>query len=350
MVKEIKIGDRVISNDSPAFIIAELSCNHDGRLDIALKTIDAMHEAGADCVKLQTSKPGSITIDCDKEPFIVKGGTLWDGKTLFELYQQTYTPWEWHKEIKDYVESKGMVFFSSPFDFEAVDFLEGLEVPAYKIASFEVTDIPLIEYTASKGKPIIISTGIANEKDIQLAVDTCLNVGNNQVILLKCTSAYPTPLDEVNLKMIPDIQNKFNCLVGLSDHTLGSIVPLGSVALGAKVIEKHFILDRKLGGPDASFSMTPNEFKDMVSSVRDLEKTLGVVTYELSEKVKNSKKFARSLFVVEDVKAGNVISKENIKSIRPGTGLHPKYYKELIGKQFAKDVSRGEALSTEMIK
>ena len=350
MVKEIKIGDRVISNDSPAFIIAELSCNHDGRLDIALKTIDAMHEAGADCVKLQTSKPGSITIDCDKEPFIVKGGTLWDGKTLFELYQQTYTPWEWHKEIKDYVESKGMVFFSSPFDFEAVDFLEGLEVPAYKIASFEITDIPLIEYTASKGKPIIISTGIANEKDIQLAVDTCLNVGNNQVILLKCTSAYPTPLDEVNLKMIPDIQNKFNCLVGLSDHTLGSVVPLGSVALGAKVIEKHFILDRKLGGPDASFSMTPNEFKDMVSSVRDLEKTLGVVTYELSKKVKNSKKFARSLFLVKDVKSGSFISKENIRSIRPGSGLHPKYYKEIMGKEFTQDVSRGEPLSLKMFK
>ena len=350
MVKEIKIGNRVISKDPPVLIVAELSCNHDGRLDIALKTIDAMHEAGADCVKLQTSKPGSITIDCDKEPFIVKGGTLWDGKTLFELYKQTYTPWEWHKEIKDYVEAKGMVFFSSPFDFDAVDFLEGLEVPAYKVASFEITDIPLIEYTASKGKPIIISTGIANEEDIKLALDTCLNVGNNQVILLKCTSAYPTPLDEVNLKMIPDIQNNFNCLVGLSDHTLGSVVPLGSVALGAKVIEKHFILDRKLGGPDASFSMMPNEFKDMVSRVRDLEKTLGEVTYELSKKVKNSKKFARSLFVVEDVKAGNIISKENIRSIRPGNGLHPKYYKELIGKKFVKDVSRGEALTLKMIK
>ncbi|MGB0879296.1 MAG: pseudaminic acid synthase [Polaribacter sp.] len=350
MTKEIKIGNRIISKDSPVFIIAELSCNHNGKLDIALQTIDEMHKAGADCVKLQTSKPGSITIDSNKESFIVKGGTLWDGKTLYELYQQTYTPWEWHKEIKDYVESKGMIFFSSPFDFEAVDFLEELDVPAYKIASFEITDIPLIEYTASKGKPVIISTGIASEEDIQLAVDTCRKAGNDEVILLKCTSAYPTLLDEVNLKMIPDIANKFNCLVGLSDHTKGSIVPIGSVALGGKIIEKHFILDRSLGGPDASFSMTPNEFKEMVDSVRDLEKTLGKVSYELTEKVKNNKQFARSLFVVKDVNEGSIISEENIKSIRPGNGLHPKYYKEILGKQFNQDVSRGEPLSLNMIK
>lgn len=350
MKKEIKIGNRIISKESPAFIIAELSCNHIGRLDIALETIDAMHEAGADCVKLQTSKPGSMTIDCNKEHFVVKGGTIWDGKTLYELYQQTYTPWEWHKEIKDYVESKDMVFFSSPFDFEAVDFLEDLDVPAYKIASFEITDIPLIEYTASKGKPIIISTGIANEEDIQLAINACEKVGNNQLILLKCTSAYPTPLNEVNLKMIPDIENKFGCLVGLSDHTLGSIVPIGSVALGGKVIEKHFTLDRSLGGPDALFSMIPSEFKEMVDSVRDLEKTLGKVSYELTEKIINAKKFARSLFVVNDVKEGDVISKENMRSIRPGNGLHPKYYNEMLGKQFNQDVTRGEPLSLKMVK
>jgi len=350
MVKEIKIGNRIISKDSPTFIIAELSCNHNGKLDIALETIDAMCEAGADCVKLQTSKPGSITIDCNKDSFVVKGGTLWDGKTLFELYQQTYTPWEWHKEIKDYVEAKGMIFFSSPFDFEAVDFLEELGVPAYKIASFEITDIPLIEYTASRGKPVIISTGIANEEDIQLAIDTCKSVGNEQVVILKCTSAYPTSLEEVNLKMIPDIQNKFNCLVGLSDHTMGSIVPIGSVALGAKVIEKHFILDRSLGGPDASFSMTPGEFKEMVDSVRDLEKTLGKVSYQLTEKVKKNKQFSRSLFVVNDVEIGDVITKDNVRSIRPGNGLHPKYYKEMLGKQFNQDVTRGEPLSLKMIK
>lgn len=350
MEKEIKIGNRIISKDSPTFIIAELSCNHNGQLAVALETIDAMHEAGADCVKLQTSKPGSITIDCDKESFIVKGGTLWDGKTLYELYQQTYTPWEWHKEIKDYVEGKGMIFFSSPFDFKAVDFLEELGVPAYKIASFEITDIPLIEYTASKGKPVIISTGIANEEDIQLAIDTCRSVGNDQVVILKCTSAYPTSLEEVNLKMIPDIQNKFDCLVGLSDHTMGSVVPMGSVALGGKIIEKHFILDRSLGGPDASFSMTPVEFKEMVDSVRDLEKTLGKVTYQLTEKVEKNKQFARSLFVVSDVESGDIISKENIRSIRPGNGLHPKYYKEILGKKFSQDVTRGEPLSLKMIK
>lgn len=350
MEKEIKIGDRVISKNSPTFIIAELSCNHNGKLAIALETIDAMHEAGADCVKLQTSKPGSITIDCNKESFIVKGGTLWDGKTLYELYQQTYTPWEWHKEIKDYVESKGMIFFSSPFDFKAVDFLEELGAPAYKIASFEITDIPLIEYTASKGKPVIISTGIANEEDIQLAIDTCRSVGNDQVVILKCTSAYPTSLDEVNLKMIPDIENKFNCLVGLSDHTMGSVVPIGSVALGAKIIEKHFILDRSLGGPDASFSMTPGEFKEMVDSVRDLEKALGKVTYKLTEKVEKNKQFARSLFVVNDSESGDLITKENIRSIRPGNGLHPKYYKNILGKKFSEDVTRGEPLTLKMIK
>ena len=350
MNKKIFIGNKEISDTSPVFIIAELSCNHDGKLDVALKTIDEMHKSGADCVKLQTSKPGSITIDCNKESFIVKGGTLWDGKTLYELYQETYTPWEWHKEIKDYVESKGMVFFSSPFDFEAVDFLEDLDVPAYKIASFEITDIPLIEYIASKGKPVMISTGIANEEDIQLAIDTCKSAGNDQVIILKCTSAYPTPLDEVNLKMILDIQNKFDCLVGLSDHTMGSIVPIGSVALGGKVIEKHFILDRGLGGPDASFSMNPAEFKEMVDSVRDLEKTLGIVSYELTEKIINNKIFSRSLFVIKDVKRGTVISKDNIRSIRPGNGLHPKYYYEILGKQFNEDITRGEPLSLKMIK
>ncbi|TYB78759.1 pseudaminic acid synthase [Bizionia myxarmorum] len=349
MNKNIFIGDREISNTSPVFIIAELSCNHNGKLDLALKTIDAMHEAGADCVKLQTSKPDSITIDCSAESFIIKGGTLWDGKTLFELYQQVYTPWEWHEEIKNYVESKGMVFFSSPFDLKAVDFLEELGVPAYKIASFEITDIPLIEYTAKKGKPIIISTGIATEQDIELAIQTCKNVGNEDVIILKCTSAYPTPLEEVNLKVIPDIRKRFNCLVGLSDHTMGTIVPLGAVSLGAKVIEKHFILDRSLGGPDAAFSMEPAEFKEMVDTVRMMEKALGKVTYELSEKVMKNKQFARSLFITEDVKENTIITAENVKSIRPGNGLHPKYYNEILGKTFNQQLLRGTPLTIEMI-
>jgi pseudaminic acid synthase len=348
MSKEINIDNRIISKDSPVFIIAELSCNHGGELDLALRTIDAMYEAGADCVKLQTSKPNGITIDSRKDDFIIKGGTLWDNKTLFELYKEVQTPWEWHKQIRDYVESKGMVFFSSPFDFEAVDFLEDLNVPAYKIASFEITDIPLIKYTASKGKPVIMSTGIATEEDISLAVQACYDVGNHDIILLKCTSAYPTPLEEVNLNTITDMKTRFNCIVGLSDHTLGNIVPVGAVSLGAKVVEKHFILNRDVESADAKFSMLPEEFKEMVGSIRKIEKSLGIVSYELTERVKKNKQFARSLYIVEDVKKGEKLSPNNIRSIRPGFGLHPKYYEEILGKIFTGDLEKGTALTFEM--
>lgn len=347
-MKTIKIGNRTISDDSPAFIIAELSCNHGGELDLALKTIDAMHGAGADCVKLQTSKPNSITIDSNKDDFIIKGGTLWDNKTLFELYKEVQTPWEWHKQIRDYVESKGMVFFSSPFDFEAVDFLEDLNVPAYKIASFEITDIPLIKYTASKGKPVIMSTGIATQDDINLAVQACYDVGNHDVILLKCTSAYPTPLEEVNLKTITDMKTRFDCHVGLSDHTLGSIVPIGAVSLGAKVVEKHFILNKEVESADAEFSMLPQEFKEMVESIRKIEKSLGIVSYELTERVKKNKQFARSLYIVDNVKEGEELTSNNIRSIRPGFGLHPKYYNKILGKKFSKNFEKGTALTFEM--
>ncbi len=350
MEKEIKIGNKVISENSPSFIIAELSCNHNNDLGLALKTIDAMYKAGADCVKLQTFKPSSITIDSRKEDFIIKGGTLWDDKSLFELYNQTYTPWEWHKEIKDYVEAKGMIFFSSPFDDIAVDFLNDFDVPAYKIASFEITDIPLIEYTASKKKPIIISTGIATKEDILEAVNACKRSGNNQLILLKCTSSYPTPLTDVNLKLIPQIKKDFDCLVGLSDHTEGSLIPLGAISLGAKIIEKHFILDRSFGGPDAAFSMEPHEFSEMVSQIRNLEKAIGVADYTLSEKVIKNKQFARSLYLVEDVKNGEILTKENVRSIRPGFGMHPKHYKEILGKTVVKDIERGTPLSFDLIK
>lgn len=349
MNKKIFIGDREISETSPVFIIAELSCNHNGDFDIAIKTIDAMHESGADCVKLQTSRPESLTLDSNKEDFIIKGGTLWDDKTLFDLYKEVYTPWEWHKEIKDYVESKGMIFFSSPFDFEAADFLEDLNVPAYKIASFEITDIPLIKYTASKGKPIIISTGIAQDEDIKLAIEACLEVGNEDLIFLKCTSAYPTPLDEVNLKMIPDMKVKYDCLIGLSDHTLGSVVASTAVALGAKIIEKHFILDKNLGGPDAAFSMLPFEFKEMVDNIRNVEKSLGNVTYELSDKVKKNRQFSRSLYIVKDIKEGEEFTKENIRSIRPGFGLHPKYYNYVLGKKSKTNAEKGTRLDINMV-
>jgi pseudaminic acid synthase len=349
-MKSIRIGNSDITDVSGIFIIAELSCNHLQDFSLAVKTIHAMKEAGADCVKLQTVRPGSITIDCNKTDFLIKGGTLWDGKTLFELYQETYTPWEWHEPIKKLVEDLGMEFFSSPFDNEAVDFLETLNVPAYKIASFEITDIPLIKYAAAKGKPMIISTGIAEESDIQDAVEACHAVGNYDVILLKCTSAYPTPYEEVNLNMIPTLRSKFGCFIGLSDHTFGSTVPMGAVALGAKVIEKHFILGRELGGPDAGFSMEPHEFKAMVDSVRELEKALGKPEIQISDKIRKSRDFARSLYVVEDVKKGEFFTIENVRSIRPGFGMKPKYLSDILGKKAGKDIERGTAMSEDLIQ
>lgn len=349
-MKDIKIGNRTVGQNHPTFIIAELSCNHLNNFDLAIKTIQKMKEAGADCVKLQTSKPSSITIESDKPDFVVKGDTLWDGRTLYDLYSETYTPWEWHAPIKKAVEDLGMVFFSSPFDYDAVDFLEELNVPAYKIASFEITDIPLIKYTASKGKPVIISTGIAKEEDIQDAVEACRTVGNDQVILLKCTSAYPTPWDEVNLYVIPELRRKFNCAVGLSDHTLGDIVPIGAVALGAKVIEKHFILERSIGGPDAAFSMEPDEFAEMVKRVRILEQTFGISEIKISEKVEKNRQFARSLYVVEDIQKGEAFSEKNVRSIRPGFGVKPKFLPEVLGQSAKKNIEKGTPFSFDLIE
>ena len=293
-------------DDNPTFIIAELSANHMNDFDIAVKTIEAMAEAGADAVKFQTFTPDTITIDCDNEYFQIKQGTVWDGQVLHDLYEDAYMPWEWQPKLKKIAEDLGLIVFSSPFDKTSVDFLEDMDVPAYKIASFEITDIPLIEYVASKGKPIIISTGIASFEDIELAVKTCLDEGNNQIALLKCTSSYPAPLDEINLNTIPDMNEKFDCVIGLSDHTLGGEVSTAAVALGANIIEKHFILDRNMGGPDSEFSMEPHEFKQMVDSIRNVEKALGKVNYELSDKMKANREFSRSLFVVEDMKKGEL--------------------------------------------
>lgn len=346
----MKIGNRSIGGDNPCFIIAELSANHNGDLNVAIETIRAAKKTGADAIKLQTYTPDTLTIDCDNEHFKIEGGTLWDGKTLYELYGEAYTPWEWHKKLFEVAEEEGLICFSSPFDFTAVDFLEELNVPAYKIASFEIQDIPLIEYTASKGKPIIISTGIAEESDIQLAVDTCRKAGNNDIVLLKCTSSYPAPLELANLNTIPDLKTRFNVEVGFSDHTYGSLAPTVATALGAKVIEKHFILDKAIGGPDADFSLDVGEFTELVNKVRDTEKLLGKVSYEISEKVKNNKKFARSLFVVQDVNAGDLITKENVRSIRPGYGMHPKYYYEILGKKFKNNLMKGEPLSFDLIE
>lgn len=346
----MKIGNKQIGNNNPCFIIAELSANHNGSLDVAIETIRAAKRTGADAIKLQTYTPDTMTIDADNEHFQITGGTLWDGKTLYELYGEAYTPWEWHKRLFEVAEEEGLICFSSPFDITAVDFLEGLNVPAYKIASFEIQDIPLIEYAASKGKPIIMSTGLAEEEDIRLAVETCRKVGNNDIILLKCTSSYPAPLGLANLNTIPDLKSRFGVEVGFSDHTYGSLAPTIATTLGATIIEKHFILHKDVGGPDADFSLDVTEFTDMVNKVRDTEKLLGTVSYEISEKVKTNKKFARSLFVVQDVNEGDVITKKNIRAIRPGYGLHPKYYNKILGKKFTNSIRRGTPLSLSSIQ
>lgn len=346
----ITIGDRKIGKGQPTFIIAELSANHNGSLETAIETIKAAKKAGADAIKFQTYTADTLTIDCDNEYFKINQGTLWDGKTLYSLYQEAYTPWEWHEELFKVAKQEGLICFSSPFDKTAVDLLERLESPAYKIASFEIQDIPLIEYVASKGKPVIMSTGIAELKDIQLAVDTCRKAGNEQIILLKCTSAYPAPVELANLNTIPNLKETFGVESGLSDHTYGATVPIVAVTLGATVIEKHFILDKSIGGPDAEFSLDFEEFKQMVKSVRDAEKAIGKVSYEISEKVKANKKFARSLFVVKDIKAGEEITEENVRSIRPGYGMHPKHYKEAIGKRVKQDINQGTPLSWGLIK
>lgn len=345
----MKIGNREIGENTPCFIIAELSANHNGSIEVALETIRAAKKTGADAIKLQTYTPDTLTIDCDNEYFKIEGGTLWDGKTLYELYGEAYTPWEWHAELFKVAEEEGLICFSSPFDKTAVDFLEKLNVPAYKIASFEIQDIPLIEYVASKGKPVIISTGIAEFEDIELAIETCRKAGNNDIVLLKCTSSYPAPLELANLNTIPDIKSSFGVEVGFSDHTYGSLAPTVATALGAKVIEKHFILDKKIGGPDADFSLDLDEFSEMVQKIRETEKLLGKVSYEVSDKVRKNKKFARSLFIVEDIKKGDIITEKNVRSIRPGFGMHPKHYKDVLGKKFTGDYEEGTPLSFEHI-
>ena len=331
------------------FIIAELSANHNGSLDVAKQTIKAAKKAGANAIKLQTYTADTLTIDCDKPDFIINGGTLWDNTTLYNLYKSAYTPWEWHKELFETAKNEGLVCFSSPFDNSAVDFLEELGSPIYKIASFEIQDIPLIKYAASKGKPMILSTGIATDKDIELALETCRSVDNNQIVLLKCTSAYPAPIEEANMAMIPDLAKRFGVISGLSDHTLGSTVPIVATTLGAKVIEKHFILDKSIGGPDAAFSLDQEEFAQMVKAVREAEKAIGKIDYNLTEKQEKGKQFGRSLYVVEDIKKGEVFTEKNIRSIRPGYGLHPKYYWEVLGKKVNKEVKIGTPLSWTLI-
>ncbi|MCX6169737.1 MAG: pseudaminic acid synthase [Ignavibacteriales bacterium] len=346
----ITIGNRTIGGTNNIFIIAEISANHNQKYDVALESIKAIKDCGADAVKLQTYTADTLTIDSDKENFKIQQGTIWDGTTLYKLYQQAYMPWEWQPKLKQYAKELGLICFSSPFDKSAVDFLEKINVLAYKIASFEIVDIPLIEYTASKGKPVILSTGIATEVEINEAIEACRRMGNNQIALLKCTSEYPASIEDANLKMIPALAEKFNTVVGLSDHTLGTIVPVAAAALGAKIIEKHFILDKSLGGPDSSFSLEPAEFKKMVTEIRQVEKALGEVNFDLSDKTKKSRMFARSLFVVQDIRAGEKFTEDNVRSIRPSYGLPPKFLKEILGKKASTDIERGTPLDWTLIE
>lgn len=340
----MKIKNFEISMSSPVFIIAELSANHNGSLEIAIETIKAAKRAGADCIKLQTYTPDTITLNCKKDDFLIKG-TIWEGKNLYDLYKEAFTPWEWHKKLFNAAAAEGLVCFSSPFDKTAVDFLEELNTPAYKIASFEITDIPLIEYVASQGKPVIISTGIAGQEDIELALDACRRLGNNDIALLKCTSSYPAPIEEANMIMVKDLAERYGVISGLSDHTMGSTVPVVATCFGAKIIEKHFILNKSVGGPDASFSMDEQEFTEMVKAVREAEKAIGNVDYTLTEKQNKGKDFSRSLYIVEDIKAGEIITEKNVRSIRPGFGLHPKYLKEVQGKKLNTARKAGDRLN-----
>ena len=345
-----KIKNRMIGDNANVFIVAEISANHLQKFDNAVKLVKKAKECSADAIKLQTYTADTLTIDCNNKYFKIKHGTIWDGRTLYDLYQEASTPWEWHGKLKKIAEDLGLIFFSTPFDRTAVDFLEEMDVPLYKIASFEIIDIPLIEYIASKRKPIIMSTGIALLKDIQEAVKACRRMGNDKIALLKCTSAYPAPMEEVNLITIPDMQKKFKTVIGLSDHTSGISVPVASVSLGTKIIEKHLTLDRKKGGPDASFSLEPEEFRTMVQSIREVEKAIGKVSYDLTKKIKRSREFSRSLFVVKDIKKGEEFTNDNIRSIRPGYGLAPKYIQKIIGKTSKKNLAKGTPMIRKYIK
>ena len=345
----MRIENIEIGKENKVFIIAELSANHNQNFDLAVESIKAAKECGADAIKLQTYTADTLTIDSDKDYFKIRQQTIWDGITLYKLYQQAYTPWEWQPKLKKVAEDLGLICFSTPFDKSAVDFLEKMNVPAYKIASFEIVDIPLIEYAASKGKPVIISTGIASEDEITDAVTACRQSGNNQIALLKCTSEYPALIEDANLKTIPALAEKFGTIAGLSDHTLGIIVPVAAAAIGAQIIEKHFIIDGSLGGPDAPFSLEPREFKKMVDEIRVVEKALGRVTFELNDKILKSRKFARSLFAVKEINAGETFTEENVRSIRPSDGLKPVYLKNILGKKAAVKIEKGTPLNFDLI-
>jgi pseudaminic acid synthase len=349
MTGPVEISGRRIGPGHPVYIVAEMSANHNQNFDLAVKIIEAAKETGADAIKLQTYTPDTLTIDCDNEYFRIGAGTIWEGRNLYDLYSEAYTPWEWQPRLKEIADDLELDLFSTPFDSTAVDFLEEMDVPAYKIASFEVVDLPLIRRAAQTGKPIIMSTGMATLAEIDEAVRVAREAGAAQIALLKCTSAYPAPLEEMNLRTIPHLAEGFGMPVGLSDHTLGIAVPVAAVALGACIVEKHFTLSRDVPGPDSAFSLEPHEFKAMVDAVRVAEKALGEVRYEVTEHEAASRVFRRSLFVVQDVKAGEVFTAENVRSIRPGNGLHTRYWREVIGRCATQDIQRGTPLTWDMV-
>lgn len=349
MNKTITIGKRTLSADSPVFIVAELSANHNQDYNRAVEIIHAAAQAGVDAVKLQTYTPDTLTIDCHEDCFVNKGG-LWNGLTEYELYQKAYTPWEWQPKLMEEAAKLGLECFSSPFDFTSIDFLESLHVPAYKIASYEINDIPLIRKAARLHKPMIFATGIAYPEDIERALSVCAEEGNQDVILLKCVSAYPTPYEDVNLNVIPTLAKTYDCLTGISDHTLGTIVSAGAVPLGIRMVEKHLTLRRSDDGPDSAFSMEPEEFAQMVQEIRILEKALGSPEYHLTDKQIEQRQGSRSLFVVKDIAEGEVLTSENIRSIRPGIGLHTMYYEEVLGKRAKHYLKKGTPLAWDLIR
>lgn len=344
----IRIDGRLISPGLPSYIVAEVSANHNQCFERAVETIKAAKEAGADAVKLQTYTPDTMTIRSDNEYFKIKG-TLWDKRTLYDLYSEAYTPWEWHSRLKEVAEELGLQLFSTPFDISAVDFLEELGVPAYKVASFEIVDLPLLRRIGRTGKPVILSTGMATLAEIDEAVRTLREAGATQIALLKCTSAYPSPPEDMNLRTIPHLREAFGVPVGLSDHTLGIAVPVAAATLGACIIEKHFTLSRADGGPDSAFSLEPKEFRAMVEAVRTVERALGAVRYGPTEHESESLPFRRSLFVVKDVKAGEPFTEDNVRSIRPAYGLHPRYLDVVLGRRASRDIPAGTPLSWELV-
>jgi N-acetylneuraminate synthase len=347
--ERIQIGDRWIGRGCPTFCVAELSANHGAHFERALQIVEAARHAGADAIKLQTYTPDTITIACGTDTFRIGGGTLWDGKTLHELYGEAYTPWEWQPHLKKAAEELGMQCFSSAFDETAVDFLETMDVPAHKVASFELVDLPLIRKMAATGKPLIISTGMATIEEIEEALTTARNAGAKQIALLKCTSAYPAPAEEMNLRTIPELGRRFDVPVGLSDHTMDISVPVAAVSLGACLIEKHLTLSRAAGGPDSAFSLEPAEFKAMVEAVRTTERALGTVHFGVSEREASSRVFRRSLFVVRDLRKGEKFTADNIRSIRPGHGLHTRHLAEVLGKTAAFDIVQGTPVSWDLV-